>query len=710
MSESSPSTHSGHDPDSTPAPAVPESPWARIKEHKIIQWALGYLAAALALTHAEELVAHAFGWPDLIGRLLIMLVALGLPLAITLAWYHGHHASRHVSRAEATIIAILLLIGAGFLWLFVQPHETPPVAQVHAATVTQSAPQPSPVPAKPRIAILPFENLSPDPKNAFFTDGLHEEILATLSNDAPGLEVISRTTMMLYRAVPKPVETIARELGATHVLEGSVRREGDEVRLTLQLIDARTDQHLWSQDYDRTLKSALTLQSEVAQTVAGQLAVKLGLRSDSGQTVDPQAYDLYLKARLVWLNLGDPNSDLAADYRRITDLYQQAIGRDPRFGKARVELANRLLRTYLSIGDEPYLTGARDQLASAQTLIPGNLELTLTQAMYNYVMDTGQPLTPAVESAVESTQDPLIGRVGEWLYGQAGRFEDVRALYERLLRLDPGNAALVQGYINSLQDLRRPQVALQALDSFAQSRSPVMEVLRRQWRTCIPFLFSSRVDLESACLASWDSETEFLYGDRSPFTLGRRARSLAYLRNYPAARALIEKAGSTLINWGETTSTGSQPAAEQLGWIALLMNDAAAAHRQSDAIRDFLALTPKTHMFAWYGTALAAEAQLFAGDHAGAIKTAQEVVASRPRERDARTWRSVASLSARILAWAGAQDKAVQLLDNLSTAQGGLRAAEIIRDPLFDAPLAGNPSWQALKARIEAQMAATKLE
>src|SRR5215469_11785915 len=113
----------------------PLGPWARIKEHKIIQWALGYLAAALALTHAEELIAHAFDWPEFISRTLIVVLALGLPVAITLAWYHGHRASRHVSGAEASILAVLLLIGAGLLWALVRPRETAAPHSVPAQVV-----------------------------------------------------------------------------------------------------------------------------------------------------------------------------------------------------------------------------------------------------------------------------------------------------------------------------------------------------------------------------------------------------------------------------------------------------------------------------------------------------------------------------------------------------------------------------------------------
>ena len=132
-----------------------------------------------------------------------------------------------------------------------------------------------------RLAVLPFENLSPDPSNAFFTDGMHEEILNTIATRAPHLEVLSRTTMMVYQAAPRTVRDIAKELSVTHVLEGSVRRDGQRVRLVLQLIDARHDVHLWSKTFDRQLVDVLGLQSEIAKEVASQLDGE-ALRKDRG--------------------------------------------------------------------------------------------------------------------------------------------------------------------------------------------------------------------------------------------------------------------------------------------------------------------------------------------------------------------------------------------------------------------------------------------
>ena len=159
--------------------------------------------------------------------------------------------------------------------LGVDVHSTCGTADRFSTRLTQPTTEPQAENTAPRLAIMPFTNLSPEPANAFFADGLHEEILSTLAERIPGIAVISRTTMMSYRQNPKPLGEVAQELGATHVMEGTVRREGDHVRLTLQLVDAGTDRYLWSQTYDRALASAMTLQSEVAADVAKQMSVRL---------------------------------------------------------------------------------------------------------------------------------------------------------------------------------------------------------------------------------------------------------------------------------------------------------------------------------------------------------------------------------------------------------------------------------------------------
>ena len=318
-------------PQQTPAPGPAKSIWTHVHERKLVQWTLAYGGAALALAHGQELLASAYGWPHAVGRTVITLLVLGLPLVVTLAWYHGEKGLQWISAGEMMVVSVLLVVlGGGFFVLGPAPEERAAAAASREQDTSPAAPPASsrPAAAKPRIAIMPFGNLSPDPDNAFFTDGMHEEIISTLANRAPGLEVVSRTTMMLYRAAPKATREIAAELGATHVLEGSVRRDGEDVRLTLQLIDAEADRHIWAQNFDRKLVRAMTLQSEVAEEVAAALSVRLagGVRA-AAPTQDPAAYDLYLKALLAHPGLRQP----LAEFQKTLAWLDEALARDPGF-------------------------------------------------------------------------------------------------------------------------------------------------------------------------------------------------------------------------------------------------------------------------------------------------------------------------------------------------------------------------------------------
>ncbi len=221
---------------------------------------------------------------------------------------------------------------------------TPDWFAIHPTPASESATDST----APRLAVLPFANLSPEPANAFFADGLHEEILSTLAERIPGIAVISRTTMMSYRQTPKPLGEVARELGATHVMEGTVRREGDHVRLTLQLVDAGTDRYLWSQTYDRALASAMTLQSEVAADVATQLSVRLAADAEGTKPItrDAEAYDLYLRALVIFRDL-DFNDD--SQNQALEDVLNRALARDRSFAQAYAQRA-RLHTVLFSCG------------------------------------------------------------------------------------------------------------------------------------------------------------------------------------------------------------------------------------------------------------------------------------------------------------------------------------------------------------------------
>jgi TolB-like protein len=688
---------------------MPVSPWARIKEHKVIQWSLGYLAAALALTHSEELIAHAFDWPEFVSRALIVALALGLPIAITLAWYQGHRASRHVSGGEATIIAILLLIGAGILWLFVRPREALPVPQAHAVP---SAAQPgSRTPSasnRPRIAILPFENLSPDPANAFFTDGLHEQIISTLSSRSPDLEVISRTTMMTYRT-PKPVQVIARELGATHVLEGSVRREGDAVRLTLQLIDARSDQHLWSQDYDRTLQSALTLQSEVANEVASQLSVQLASRTEALKplTRDPQAYDLYLKAQLDQAESIHGLSTPLETLRRIEGLLDGALARDPQFAAAYARrYGMRMLRfvyNYDTSGNALRL--AKEDLDAAERLAPNDPDVLWSKGHYltwgERDVDAGLEAFDAADAAGFSDAG-LLAVKAESLE-MAGRFEEAIQRAQHGRTLDPKNQTASLELILAFVIARRPVDALRVLDFAVNNAVPGTSGFK-YYRAQIVWDNTGSESAERE-LATFPSSPE-ITSTSNIQSLDLQLTVLRLQHRYREMMDVLDSAHTKVVRADFTL--GEYPLAELRGWTHLLLADRTAAARDGHEIADFLTHSKETKWNRAFRHALGAEADAFAGDRQHAIAKARETLELTQWPRD--KW-LLTPMVAAVFAWAGAEDDATAILERLSTeVPMTISAALIARDPLYVVPLTGNTRYQALKAKLEAQMAATKLE
>jgi serine/threonine-protein kinase len=313
------------------------NPWARLKEHKVVQWTLAYAAFAFALLHGATLMSDALEWPHTIVRVLTLALVAALPIVPVLAWYHGVRALKRVSGSELTFIALLLAIGGSLLWLY--PHSA--VEHAARAVVSNGAPPSlAPVsaptlfaPPAHSIAVLPFVNMSGDTKQEYFSDGISEELLNALTrlND---LQVAARTSSFAFKGKDADVATIAHKLNVAAVLEGSVRRAGNTVRITVQLINAVSGFHIWSQTYDRNLTDILKVQTDVATAVAQQLEVKLvgdvAATIEAGGTKNPAAYDAYLRGRQMILR-GD--TDEAGDLANIA-AFDQAIALDPGYALA----------------------------------------------------------------------------------------------------------------------------------------------------------------------------------------------------------------------------------------------------------------------------------------------------------------------------------------------------------------------------------------
>src|SRR5689334_13387796 len=244
---------------------------AELKQRKIVQWALAYAAAAFALVQGVDIVAQRFGWPESIERTLIIAAFIGFFVTLLLAWYHGERGAQKISGVELTILSLLLAIGGVLMWQFA-PKSPAPVAKAATAT-TPVAPVANAVPQK-SIAVLAFTDLSPQHDQEYFSDGMAEEILNALAQ-VKDMKVAGRTSSFYYKGKNEDLRTIGKALGVAHILEGSVRKQGEKVRITAQLIQASDDSHLWSQAFDGDLSDVFKLQEDIARAITDQLKVVL---------------------------------------------------------------------------------------------------------------------------------------------------------------------------------------------------------------------------------------------------------------------------------------------------------------------------------------------------------------------------------------------------------------------------------------------------
>jgi TolB-like protein len=276
------------------------------------------VAGAWAVLQVLDLVAQEFGWPGAVMRSITVVLGIGFFVALVLAWYHGERGAQRVGGIELAMLAALLVIAAVAVSWVRHDHRSavPAAAAVSpAASVTvvvqgralapavssmDAAPIPAQaIPAK-SIAVLPFENLSTDKGNAYFADGMQDLVLTKLA-DIGDLKVISRTSTEKYKSHPDDLKTIGQQLGVATILEGSVQKAGNQVLINLQLIDARSDGHLWAQSYQRDLTNIFGVEGEVAEKVATALKAKLtpveSARVANVPTTNAAALDAFLQGK-----------------------------------------------------------------------------------------------------------------------------------------------------------------------------------------------------------------------------------------------------------------------------------------------------------------------------------------------------------------------------------------------------------------------------
>lgn len=376
--------------------------WSALRRRKVVQWSLAYVAAGWGLLQGFEYVASAFHWPEQLQRVAILVFVVGLPIAVVIAWYHGDSGHQRVAIGELAILAALLAVGAGAAWwAWRLPARTDAAgnSQAGSAAVRDATTETS-------IAVLPFVNLSSDPEQDYFSDGLSEQVLDLLAR-VPHLRVIARTSSFSFRDEDADIATIARRLNVTHVLEGSVRKAGNRLRITAQLIQASDSSHLWSQSYDRELTDIFAIQDEIAAAVVQQLKLKLLRNAPPGgrATYSSAAYEAYLRG--LYLDSRRGQGDLQA----ARDLYQQALQIDPLFAPAWAGLARLRSRSAMESQAEQDWQQARDAANRALEIDPDNADAHATLAW--------------------------IASYHDWDWAGA------RTAADRALELEPGNARVV---------------------------------------------------------------------------------------------------------------------------------------------------------------------------------------------------------------------------------------------------------------------------
>jgi adenylate cyclase len=378
--------------------------WQRLRERKLVQWALAYIAAAFALLQALDIVGQQFGWPDSVRRGITVALAIGFFVTVVLAWYHGERGAQRVSGTELLILALLLGIGGAVLW-----RAAPTITAGKAAT------EPAVSGDTHSVAVLPFINMSDDKSNAYFSDGISEEILNVLAR-IPDLHVAARTSSFSFRNQEKEIPTIAQELKVRMVLEGSVRKQGERVRVTAQLIDAGSGFHVWSQTYDRDLKDIFAIQDEIANAIAKELQLKLDT-THAGTTVpdttDIGAYDMYLKGMALWA--------ARRDLPGAIEQFRAALKKDPNYAKAwsGLALSYAILPEWAEFSYEESRRLGRDAAEHALAL---------------------DPALPEPYSALG------------YMAGTDFRFATAHALFERAVAIAPSYASGYQWYGEMLQN------------------------------------------------------------------------------------------------------------------------------------------------------------------------------------------------------------------------------------------------------------------
>ncbi len=592
------------------------------------------------------------------------------------------------------VLVLVVIIAAGAFVFLREPEPAAPpprpVAVKKPAPVPVAAPV-APVVIEKSIAVLPFTNMSEEKDSGFFADGIHEDILTNLAHIA-ALRVVSRTSVMEYRGKSENIRSIAQKLGVSYVLEGSVRRAGNKVRVTGQLIHAATDEHIWAQSYDRDLTDIFAIQAELAQQIAKALSATLSpqekARLEHPAVANPAAYDLVLRAREIDRNGNDTRQELDMQ----ESMLQQAVTLEPGYAAAWAALAAVHAQMCFNALDtsEARLAKAQAAIDTARRLDPDNPEVIAGTALFYYYGRRDYPR--ALEEISRMVRQWPNHYIGPFMMGliqrRQGQWVESLANLRRAAELDSGSAEQARNLVISLVAMRRyPEAIIEQerrVRLLPESLRESFEVARLKY-----FLSGSTKEGDELMAGP-------IAGRSTPLVAAGYGKLWAAMKGDLATVARLDREQPDA--WGPALGSGSGSSADYAWNNAVVMavqgDLAGARKRVAQYPRELRARLVNEPQNASVLIALA-QIEALMGRKKEALAAAQQARTLMPYSLDALTARNPHLALAFVLAWNGDKEAACAEIRQL-VATGGQHSVHWFKNGPWFAPLKGYPAFEAL--------------
>ena len=672
-----------------------------LKNRRVYRVAIGYVVAGGATVQVVGTVLPIFHAPDWALQAFVIFVAAGFPIALVFAWCFdvkagaievtdsGSGLTAVANQRRVWILAAVGSVIAGSAvaaYLFWHPFT---------AELRMQQPAGVNIPEK-SIAVLPFENLSDEKQNAFFADGVQDEILTGLAKVAD-LKVISRTSVMQYKSgAERNLREIAKTLGVAHIVEGTVQRADGRVRVNAQLIDARTDTHVWAERYDRNLADVFALESELAEKIVAQLKTKLSPQEKAAieerPTSDLVAYELYARAKTL-IESSVFSAPQAESLREALRLLNQAIERDPAFALAYYQLAHAHdLFYFVGIDHTPARLAMADAAIQAVARLrpdSGEAHLALAKHLYWGYLDYDRARGELELAKKSLPNDPWPFALAGYIDRRQGRWEESTKNLERAIELDPQNPVVLQQIANSYECLRRYADVERALDR-ALALTPKDTALRAaraekelHWHADPRPLIST----VRAIIAEDSREAENVAEQWLQVSLCER--------DFDAARRAL----AALPIAGCHQETIPFPRAWCEGVVARMRRDKASARAAFSKAREEIARLVREQPAYAEGLCALGMADAALGHKEDAIREGRRAVELLPVTKDSISGSLLVQNLALIYAWTGEKDLALEQLSVAAKLPGFLSYGQLRLHPNWD-PLRGDPRFDKIVASL----------